>query len=804
MSTGETQQINLDSLTGGILLVGENAEILYANRAAAAIWRTDLKALEGQPLGSLFDFSGLRRMVPSWDGSFAPETFPFLAKDLLLRGTRADGSAFPTRVKIEKEESELFTFIVNVSDMTGEEASQKKLLQLEKAIATMQIGVTITDPEGRIVFVNPADARIHGYAVEELLGQDVGVYAPPELRRKLPVTELHKLESWSRESVNLRKDGSRFPVHITSDVVYDSQGEPIGVVSSCQDISERKRREVALEESEERYALAMRGANDALWDWDVAGGTVYYSPRWHEMLGYEETEIGDSPEDWFSRVHPEDRPQLRQKVRDHLERRTSHLEDEHRILAGDGSFRWLRSRGLAVWDEDGKPLRMAGSQADITGLKVKDPLTGLCNRLLLLDHLTLAIGRAQRQGRPTFAVLFLDVDRFKVINDSLGHVVGDQLLLGIARRFEKCLRPSDTFARYGGDEFTVLIEDITSVGEAVHVADRLLEELTEPFKLADKDVFVTASVGIVIYSREYRHPEDLMRDADLAMYRAKETGGSCYQIFDDELRRNAMALMEVETELRQALDRGELRVYYQPILSLETSRIVGFEALVRWQHPERGLLEPKDFLAVAEETGIIVPIGEWVLEQACRQIRRWQRRTTIEPPLTVGVNLCAKQLVHADLPGKVTQILNDTGLPPSSLNLEITETTLLQQTGEATRTLSEFRKMGIHVCLDDFGTGYSSLSYLQQFPIDTLKIDRSFVKRLSRESKSFEVVRSIIDLGRNLNISVVAEGIETSKQLDSLKNLACDFGQGFSFSRPLDAHRAEELLARLSSDPGSG
>ena len=503
-----------------------------------------------------------------------------------------------------------------------------------------------------------------------------------------------------------------------------------------------KRMVEALRESEERYALAARGANDGLWDWNLKTNEIYFSPRWKSMLGYDEDEVGSSPEEWFKRVHPDDLPRVKEAVASHLEGRTTHCENEHRMLHQNGTYHWMLNRGLAVRDAQGKATRLAGSQTDITQGKVADALTGLPNRLLFMDRLERAVKNAGRTKDYLFAVFFLDLDRFKVINDSLGHVMGDQLLIATARRLESCLRSTDavarlseghTVARLGGDEFTILLDHIKHIADATRVADRLQKELALPFNLNGQEVFTTASIGIAVSATGYVRPEELLRDADTAMYRAKALGKARYELFDPAMRDVAVASLRLETDLRKAIERQEFQNFYQPIVSLATGRIVGFEALVRWRHPERGLVLPGDFILAAEESGMIVSIGQWVLREACRQMRAWQAQFPITAPWIISVNLSTKQFKQPDLVQQIEDILRETGLESDSLKLEITESLIMDSVDSATAMLSQLKALGIQLSMDDFGTGYSSLSYLHQFPMDTLKVDRSFVSRMANE-----------------------------------------------------------------------
>jgi len=578
---------------------------------------------------------------------------------------------------------------------------------------------------------------------------------------------------------------------------------PVAVARIGTQLSHKHAQE-ALKESEERYALAARGSNDGLWDWNLSANVVHFSPRWKAMLGYEEGEIGDKPEEWFERIHDADRERVKEEIAAHQKGLTPHFESEHRVLHKEGGFRWMLSRGVAVYDPSGNVLRMAGSQTDITEGKVSDPLTGLPNRLLFIDRVGRLVKQAKRRKDHLFAVLFMDLDGFKMINDSMGHLIGDQLLVGVANRLEKCLRSTDTVARLGetftvarlgGDEFTVVLDHIKDPSDAKRAADRMMKALASPFILGGKEVFTSVSIGIALGNSSYEQPEDILRDADTAMYRAKSLGKARYEVFDADMRASVMARLQLETDLRHALEREEFRNFYQPIVNLASGDIVGFEALLRWEHPKRGLLGPEEFIPVAEETGLIRELGWWNLREACRQISEWRANLAEHPDLTISVNLSAKQFLQANLVDDIGKLLRELALPAEALKLEITESTVMADPAAAVEMLQQIKALGIRLAIDDFGTGYSSLSYLHRFPLDTLKIDRSFISGMGDDGEGMEIARTILPMANNLRLDVVAEGVETVQQVAMLRKLHCKYAQGFYFSKPLSAEGTAALLA---------
>ncbi len=569
------------------------------------------------------------------------------------------------------------------------------------------------------------------------------------------------------------------------------------------EIEDRTAAEEALRQSEERYAIAARAANDGLWDWNVKSDTVYYSPRWKSMLGLADEEVGNRLEDWFGRIHEKDRIRLKTGVQAVLDGSNDDIVSEYRILHANGLYLWVLSRGAAIRDDMGRTLRIAGSQTDITARKsaeqqliheaLHDGLTKLPNRTLIMDRLGQAIKRSKRRDSAGYAVIFMDLDRFKVINDSLGHLVGDQLLIQIARRIKESVRPGDTAARLGGDEFAILVEDIEGPAEVSPVVDRIKGGMEQVFRIEGNEIHISGSMGIAYGGPKYDKPEELLRDADIAMYRAKE-GNKGFEVFDEDMHCLAVERMRIETDLRRAVEQEEFLLHFQPVVSLVTRKLVGFEALLRWMHPERGLLLPDQFLKVAEETRLILPMNLWILKEAFTRMQGWISSFPISPELMLSVNLSSREFTQPDLLDRLKKSLNESGLNPKQVAVEVNEGTIMVDPDAATETLSSLRELGIKTYVDDFGTGYASLTYLAKIPLDRLKVDRIFVGKIDRDKSYHGIVRSIVTLARELGREVVAEGIETEEQFLILKELGCELGQGWLFSEPLPPERVEEML----------
>jgi len=604
------------------------------------------------------------------------------------------------------------------------------------------------------------------------------------------------------------------------------------------EIQERRQIEADLRQSKERYKLAVQGTNDGIWDWDLLQDKIYYSTRWKSILGYKEMDFENSLEDWFNHVHENDIARLRLSILNHVENITPFLEEEYRMYHKDGSYRYVLTRGVAVRDEDGKAYRMAGSQTDISYRKrieeqlqhdvFYDSLTALPNRSLFFERLKTALAINEKRDDYHFAVYLLDVNRFKTINDTFGFRLGDLLLAEVSWRLKSFIRPVDTVARIGEDEFAILFESIENLEMVETLANTITQAFALPFDLEGNEVFISLSIGIALSTvhpknlplsstsggkdmlyEKYSLADEILRDASIALQRSKVAGESLYEIFRPTIHRRQIIKVDLEADLRQALEsEDQFEANYQPIVSLETGRISGFEALTRWHHPVRGKIYPIDFIPMAEATGLIIPLDRLIIRKACEQTSKWQNKFRTSPPLILNVNISGRYLRQLALNDYIQQMHTDSGIDISSIHLDITETFLVENLHFATQELSKLRQLGVKIWMDDFGTGYSSLNYLHRLAIDGIKIDCSFIEQLAINPNSHKIVQMMIIHAREMNISVIAEGIEDDKVLNMLRNLQCRFGQGFIFSRAKPAEEAENLLTNdiqqngLYSPPG--
>ena len=712
-----------------------------------------------------------------------------------------------TGINLERMDEELKK--ANIERDRAEEA----LIPLKKAVDIMQIGVTITDMQRTIIYTNIADARMHGYDVTELLGKDVRIFAPTSHHKDFMPEDVPNITNWTSESVNYRKDGSMFPVRMTSDILNDTKdGEwsSIAIVTTCEDISERKRSEDALRLRQRVIESSSNGI--MITDATVPDNPIIYvNPAFGRITGYEEHEaLGRSM--YFLLGKDQEQAEFMEiRAAMHEHRGGAAVLRNYRK---DGSLFWNDLSVSPVQDEAGKVAHFVGVINDVTEreqheelLKYQanhDALTGLPNRNLLADRITQTLANARRYNLPV-AVLFIDLDNFKIVNDSLGHALGDRMLIIQADRLLKCIRASDTVARYGGDEFVVVVSKMDKGEDAACVAHNIQETLSRPFTIDGHEFGITCSIGISLYPKDGHDVDSLLKNADAAMYRAKEQSRNSFQFYTSEINDRVVERMIVERHLRHALDKGQFEVHYQPQIELINGRIVGVEALLRWHSPDLGTVPPNRFIPLAEETGLIVPIGEWVLRTCCEQNKAWQDAGLT--PLTISVNLSVRQLQKKDLSVVIAAILEESGLEPRFLELEIVESMVMQNVDNAVAIMKELKGLGIQLAMDDFGTGYSSLSYLKRFPFDKLKIDLSFIRDIIVDPDSAAIARTIISMAHNLNLRAVAEGVETEEQLEYLLLHGCDAIQGYFISPPVTAREFEVLLRQgrwLQTPDGPG
>jgi diguanylate cyclase (GGDEF)-like protein/PAS domain S-box-containing protein len=662
--------------------------------------------------------------------------------------------------------------------------------------------------DGVVTYVNPAYLEATALPFHEAVGRPVRglVDRPGDVVQGRAQRWQWMLEgrAWRGPLDVVRADGSVWRTRASVSPLLDDKGHVSGFLCQRAELPDLAPRPAIVVHSAnpDGQILAAATGDEGVWDWDIRANMVTLSPELSAANGYDPVETRVDRETFLGLVHPDDLEPLRHQIRAHFDGATSIFAAELRVRRPDGTYRWVLWRGAAEVDVAGLPRRMAATQTDAAPWKegqdhlyraaFHDDLTGLANRALFLSRLDQAHQRSRRPGAPTFALLFLDADRFKLVNDSLGHDVGDQLLIGMARRLEACTRPGDTVARLGGDEFAVLATDIHDISVATSLADRVLSAFSEPLVIRGHEIYSNVSVGIALCAPSHRSGHEVMRDADTAMYRAKTGGGSRYSVFDEHMRSELIHQVRTETALRRALERDEFRVYYQPIVNLRTGRLTGFEALVRWER-DGVVTNPSDFIPIAEESGLIVPIGYWVLRAACRQVRIWQQCYGVPEDVTISVNLSARQFSQPNLILQIDRILAETRVKPESIRLELTESAVMRDPIAAVEMLKQLRQRGIRISMDDFGTGYSSLSNLHSLPFDVLKVDRSFVEGIGGQTNT-SVLGAIVGLAEGLGMEVVAEGVETVEQLITLRELQCGYGQGFGFAKPMEP---EQVVTRL-------
>ena len=684
---------------------------------------------------------------------------------------------------------------------------------LRRAFERAAVGMMVKDAEDQPWEPNLALRRMLGYDVEEFHGTARPDFTLPEDAEK--DAELYREMvhgerlSFQQEKRYVRKDGSVMCGKVLGFLVDGIDAEPPFVLGVVEDVTEHKQTKERVQHAETRYRTLVERMPAVTYLQEIGGSNsaIYMSPQIEDLTGYSTEECKDPDLRWRM-VHPEDRERMQAE-----DKRTVEPGDvvstEYRVVRRDGRIIWVRNESVAVEDEVSQSRYWQGFMVDITERKrledelvyraFHDPLTGLANRAMFLDHLEHALVSAQwRDG--LVAVLFLDLDNFKVVNDSLGHEMGDQLLVAVSRRLKRCLRSTDTLARFGGDEFTILLEYTSGGDGAEKIAERITRELRVPFNIEGHLIFMSTSIGISQSDVVGREVKDLLRAADIALYRAKDNEKARYEIFEPSRDAHAMERLELEKDLSKAIEREEFKLHYQPVFSLQANQIVAMEALLRWEHPERGTMLPANFIPLAEETGLIVPIGRWVLEEACSQVCEWQERYPSDPPLIMGVNISLRQFQHPGLVEDVTRVLRETGLEPVNLALEITESVAMHDVDSTVTTLEKLKSLGVWLVIDDFGTGNSSLSYFtSQFKMEHLKLDGSFVRSFLEDPANPAIIPGLINFAHAVGLRVIAEGVETASQLQRLRKMGCEFIQGYYVSKPLPPAAARELLIKTPS-----
>ncbi|HWA38801.1 MAG TPA: EAL domain-containing protein [Burkholderiales bacterium] len=849
METDELWRRLWDASTDAIIVLDPEGRIRFANEALrevfghapAAVIGSDIALLQPERLREAHR-SGFARHLATGERRVD-------WRSVETRGLHASGREFPVEITFTRleagGETRFAAFVRDITERkraTGRLEAQKEILELiatgapldttlerltllvEREFRDLACSILLLDESGTRIrnAAAPSLPAAFNRAIEgETIGPRAGSCGTAAWRKELVVVRDIATdplwEPWRAIALehNLRACWSMPVLSHAGNVLgtfamyYGEPREPsprelelIRVAASFAGIAiERTREDARRREAVERFELISKATNDVVWDWDIQANRVWWNEAYYERFGYPREQASLGAESWSGRVHPDDREAVLKTVHDLIEGGGTTWQGEYRFRRADGEYVHVFDRGFVVRDAFDTAVRMLGAMVDITERKRAeerleqlaqyDTLTRLPNRALFRDRLEQAVARARREKWCT-ALAFIDLDRFKEINDTLGHAAGDAMLRAVAQRLRGCLREGDTVARLGGDEFTAILEDVHGATDVQVLAEKMMAALEQPVVHDGREFFATASIGFALYPDDGEDADALLAHADTAMYQAKGEGGNAFEHFVPDMAEAARGRVTLESGLRRALERGELELHYQPIFRLGDRSLSGAEALLRWRHPERGLVAPGEFIAVAEATGLIVPIGAWVLREACAQAKRWR---AVRPDLRIGVNCSARQFRRAGLVETVRGALARSGLAADGVVLEITESLLMENPEGSRKVLDDVKALGLRVALDDFGTGYSSLAYLRRFPIDGLKIDRSFIRDLTTDPEDAKIVRAVIHLARDLRLAVTAEGIETPAQLDFVLAHGCDFGQGYLFGRPVPVAEFEKHLA---------
>lgn len=805
-------EATLDSTAEGVLVTGLDGKVTAWNERFLELFGVPGVAIAGRGLGQWFgaiaprlaDAAAIRTRLEQLYADPRSE-----ARDEILL---ADGRVLERHSVPQRSAGVVIGRVCSFQDITARKRAELDLIDAKQRLqlAMEASGVSIWDADLRTgqVYLSEGWAKLLGESPGETHTTIEALMAlahPDDLPRVVAATVAvmkGETEHYSEEHRVRTRGGEWRWVRSGGRVIErDRGGRARRMAGTNVDVTDRKQAEDALRLSEDRLQYAVRGSGAGIWDWNAAEDRYYMSPRLKQMMGYEDAELPNRREEFLSRIHAEDLPRVDEALHRHFTERAPY-EIEYRLRRRDGSHRWIRSVGQAVWDADGRVLRFAGSTVDIDAQKRAeeklahlahhDTLTGLPNRNLLRDRLPQLLSRARR-NRSSVGVMLIDLDRFKLVNDTLGHTVGDQLLVEVARRLLECTRGGDTVARLGGDEFAVLLPDMPDAQKARTVAQKILDRLAAPMLLDGHEVYVNASIGITVFPDDSEDQDTLIRNADVAMYSAKEQGRANYMFFNAEMNRRTAQFLELESRLRQALARNEFVLHYQPRIGIGSGSITGAEALLRWRPAgSQHLVAPMDFVPLLEETGLIVPVGEWVLGSAFEQARRWQALGL--GPVPVAINVSPRQFQRRELVPALRRLLGEVGIAPKLIELEITETLVMMDTDYSVAAMRDVNELGVPIAIDDFGTGYSSLAYLKRFTIDRLKIDRSFIRDLASDADDAAIITAVIAMAHKLGFGVVAEGVETREQFEFLRSCGCDEYQGNLYSPAVAVEELEAML----------